>query len=130
MNYEEAAARFLKVRGEIEDLDRQHKEARAKLVEKMALLENWFTSKATEDGLATVKTSYGTGYWSNHHTATVASRDAFFSYCKEHDAWDMVEARASKTGVKSFIEAHGEPPPGVNFSTAKVFNFRKAQTKE
>jgi hypothetical protein len=32
--------------------------------------------------------------------------------------------------VKSFIESHGEPPPGVNFSSVKVFNLRKAQAKD
>jgi hypothetical protein len=42
----------------------------------------------------------------------------------------MVESRASKTGVKSYIEANGAPPPGVNFSSTKVFNMRKAQAKD
>jgi len=42
----------------------------------------------------------------------------------------MVEARASKLGVKSFIESNGAPPPGINFSSTRVFNLRKAQAKE
>jgi predicted NAD/FAD-binding protein len=130
MNYDMAAEKYLTVRKEIEALERAHKEAKAELVEKQLALENWFTAKAQEDGLETVKTPHGTAYWSTHNTATVASREAFFSFCKEHDAWDMVESRASKTGVKSFIESHGEPPPGVNFSSTRVFNLRKAQSKE
>jgi hypothetical protein len=130
MNYEIAAERYLAVRNEIDVLDRAHKAERAKLSEKLMILEGWFTAKAQEDGLSTVKTSVGTGYWSTHHTATVASREDFFSYCKENNTWDMVEARASKTGVKSFVEENGAPPPGVNFSSNRVFNFRKAQNKE
>lgn len=130
MNYELAAERYLAVRKGIDDLERAHKAEKAKLMEKLVAIENWFTAKAQEDGLESVKTSVGTGYWSTHHTATVASREDFFAYCKEHDTWDMVEARASKMGVKSYIEEHGEPPPGVNFSSTKVFNFRKAQAKE
>ena len=130
MNYEAAAERYLQVQRELEALDRQYKEAKAPLTEKLALIENWFTVKAKEDGLETVKTSFGTGYWSTHSAASVASRDEFFKHCKEHDTWDLVEARASKTGVRSYIEAHGTPPPGVNFSSVKVFNFRKAQAKE
>lgn len=127
INYEMAAERYLAVRKEIDDLERAHKAAKAVLTEKLAVLESWFTARAQEDGLETVKTSFGTGYWSTHHTATVASREDLFSFCKEHDAWDLVESRASKTGVKSYIEAHGEPPPGVNFSSTRVFNLRKAQ---
>lgn len=130
MNYDIAAERYLQVRNQIESLEREHKTAKAVLTEKLVVLENWMTAKAQEDGLETVKTPHGTAYWSTHHTATVGSREEFFNFCKEHDAWDMVESRASKTGVKSYIEAHGAPPPGVNFSSAKVFNMRKAQSKE
>jgi hypothetical protein len=130
VNYDIATERYLKVRGEIEALEREHKAAKAKLTEKLVVLENWITAKAQEDGLETVKTPSGTGYWSTHHTATVGSREEFFNFCKEHDAWDMVESRASKTGVKSYIEANGAPPPGVNFSSTRVFNLRKAQAKD
>lgn len=125
MNYEEAATRFTKVRNEIDELERQHKQRKAELTEKLRILESWFTAKAQEDGLETVKTSLGTGYWSTHHTATVASREEFFSHCKENDLWDLVESRASKLGVKSYIDANGAPPPGVNFSSTRVFNFRR-----
>jgi hypothetical protein len=130
MNYEAATEKYLQVRGEIEDLEKIHKAMKARLTEKLVALENWVTAKAQEDGLETVKTPFGTVYWSTHHTATVASREEFFAYCKEKDAWDMLESRASKTGVKSFVEAHGAPPPGVNFSSIRVFNLRKAQNKE
>lgn len=130
MNYDIAAEKYLQVRKEIDDLERQHKANKAAITERLLALENWFTAKAQEDGLETVKTPHGTAYWSTHHTATVASREEFFSFCKEHDAWDMVESRASKTGVKSYIEANGAPPPGVNFSSNRVFNMRKAQSKE
>jgi hypothetical protein len=130
MNYEMAAEKYLQVRNQIEAMEREHKAAKAVLTEKLIMLESWFTAKAGEDGLETVKTPSGTAYWSTHHTATVASREEFFNFCKEHDAWDMVESRASKTGVKSYIEANGAPPPGVNFSSTRVFNLRKAQSKE
>jgi hypothetical protein len=130
MNYDIAAEKYLQVRKEVDDLERAHKTAKAVLTEKLVALENWMTAKAQEDGLETVKTPHGTAYWSTHHTATVGSREEFFNFCKEHDAWDMVESRASKTGVKSYIEANGAPPPGVNFSSARVFNLRKAQSKE
>jgi hypothetical protein len=130
MNYEIAAEKYLQVRGAIDALEREHKAAKAKLMEKLVAVENWMTAKAQEDGLESVKTNFGTAYWSTHHTATVASREEFFAYCKENDSWDMVEARASKLGVKSFIEANGAPPPGINFSSTRVFNLRKAQAKE
>lgn len=130
MNYEQAAERYMEVRNEIDALDRAHKEAKAELNERLRLLENWFTAKAQEDGLDSVKTPLGTAYWSTHSTATVASREELFDYCKSTGAWDLLEARASKTAVRAFIDGHGAPPPGVNFSSTRVFNFRRANTKE
>lgn len=129
MNFETAAAKYVELRDKIDELDRQHKDAKAELKAKMVLLENWFTAKATEEGLNDIKTDFGTAYWSTHHSATVASREDFFNFCREHEAWDLLEARASKTAVKSFIEAEGAPPPGVNFNSVSVFNFRRANKR-
>lgn len=126
MTYNEATEMYLQVRNDLDAMEREHKRNRAKVMEKLQTLEGWITAKAHEDGIETIKTAHGTAYWSTHHTATVGSREEFFSFCKENDAWDMVESRASKSGVKSYIEATGAPPPGVNFSSTRVFNFRMA----
>jgi len=130
MNYEQAAERYTTIKAEMEAIDREVKAKKAELKAKLVMLEGWFTAKAQEDGLESIKTGVGTAYWSTHHSASVASRDELFTYCKEHDTWDLIESRASKTGVRSFIDAHGCPPPGVNFASIRVFNFRKAQSKE
>lgn len=82
MNYEEAAGRYLTVKRDMEALDREYKERKAKIKEKMVVLENWFTAKAQEDGLSSIKTSAGTAYWSTHHSATVASREDFLTFAK------------------------------------------------
>lgn len=129
MNYEEAADRYLKVKSAIAEIDREHKAKKAELTEKLVAIENWFTIRAQEDGLESIKTPAGTAYWSKHQSATVASREDFFAFCKEHDAFDLIESRASKTAVRSYLEAHGEVPPGINYNTVRVFNFRKNQTR-
>lgn len=130
MNYEKAAAAYLAAEAEIAVLEAAHKAAVAPHKEKLVLLEQWMTAKAQEDGLENVKTAAGTVYWSVHHKATVAAREPFFEHCKSTGAWDLVEARASKTAVKSYIDAHGAPPPGVDYSSVRVFNFRKAAAKD
>lgn len=130
MNYEHAGQVYLDTERELALMDAEHKARCAPLKEKLLLLEQWITSRAQEDGLENVKTAAGTVYWSNHQKATVANRDAFFSHCQATGAWDLLEARAAKTAVKSFVEAHGTPPPGVDYATVRVFNFRKTATKE
>jgi hypothetical protein len=130
MNYEQAADLYAGVRDEIDALEKAHKAAKATLREKLVALENWFTAKAQEEGLSDIKTTAGTAYWSSHSKASVDAREDFFAYCKENDMWDLVESRASKTAIASHLETHGELPPGVKFSTVKVFNFRKPQNRE
>jgi hypothetical protein len=128
MNFESAAERLLECRRELATLDAQYKIAKARWVERQTSIENWFTARAQEEGLHNVPTQLGTAYWSTHSSATVGSREALFSYCKEHNAWDLVESRASSTAVKAYIEAHGAPPPGIDFKSRSVFNFRAANT--
>lgn len=126
MNYELATEKYLAVRREVERIEKEAKVAVSELKKTALDLENWITLQAQADGLTTVKTSLGTAYWSTHYNAAVASREELFAYCKANDAWDLIESRASKTAVRSFIEGNGAPPPGVNFSSIQVFNLRKA----
>lgn len=129
MNYEQAGQAYLETEREIARIEGEAKQQVAPLKEKLQLLETWFATRAQEDGLENIKTAAGTVYWSNHQKATVASRDAFLSHCKDTGMWDLVETRASKTAVKSYVDAHGAPPPGVDYATVRVFNFRKAAAK-
>ena len=45
MNYEQAADKYLTVKRDMEALDREYKERKGKIKEKMVVLENWFTAK-------------------------------------------------------------------------------------
>lgn len=125
MDYETAAKRYIDVRDAIDEMERVHKESKAKLTERLNALEQWFTAKAQEDKLEKVPTAVGLAYWSTHATATVADRAALFDFCKANDKWDLIESRASKVAVRSHIEATGVVPPGVNFNTVRVFNLRR-----
>ena len=128
MNFDRATQLYSELRNEIADIEREAKVKSAELKTKMLALENWITLAADEQGLKNVPTPHGTAYWSVHNSASVASRDAFMDFVRDNEAWDLLEPRASKTAAKSFVEGHGEPPPGVTYSTVRVFNLRT--TKE
>jgi hypothetical protein len=131
MTYDKAMKAYLDLRTEVERAEAAHKAAVASMKSQMLDLETWITMKAQEDGIDTIKSEgIGTVYWSTHHSCTVASRDAFFAFVRDNNAFDLLENRASKTAVKSFIEANGEAPPGVTFSSIKAFNLRRAGDKD
>lgn len=122
--YDEVVEKYLEFRNEIDRINNEAKKAIAALKANMSVCEAWLTEHAQEDGLTTIPTIHGTAYWSTHYSATVSSRDDFLNYVRAKNAWDLLETRASKTAVKSLVEATGEPPPGVNFSSIRVLNIR------
>jgi phage-related tail fiber protein len=127
MDYDKAVEKYLAFRNEIDEIEREAKVKVAAIKQKMSMLETWVTLKAEQEGLKTVPTQNGTAYWSTHHSCSVAEPSIFFDYVRDNQAWDLIEKRASKLAVKSFIDESGNPPPGVNFSSYRVFNVR--QTK-
>lgn len=125
-NYETAAARYVELRKRCEQIDREAQIQKAALQKIMVDIESWFTAKAKEDGFTTVTTAFGTAYWSTHHTVKVANPSAFRNYAINNMLYDLLETRASKPAVLSYIKAHNEAPPGIDFSSYRVFNLREA----
>ena len=72
----------------------------------------------------------GTGYWTTILSAKVANPAVFWEFVKENNAYDLVENRASSKAVKSYIDGHNLPVPGVNFSQTEVFKVRAVNEKE
>lgn len=108
------------------EIDQEYKERKAKVQERLELIENKILQFFNEAGLESAKTPHGTAYVSEVMSAKVVSRDAFFKFVQEHDAWEMLESRANKTAVKQYIEEHGgELPPGVDVVTIRKINVRK-----
>jgi len=130
LNFEQAGEKYIALRNEVARIEGEAKTAVAELKSTMQDIENWFTIRAQEEGLSKIPTAVGTVYWSTHNSATVADRSALFDFCQKNNSWDMIESRVSKVAVKSFIDGHGVPPPGVNFSSVQVFNLRKTTPKE
>jgi hypothetical protein len=131
MTYEKAMRKYFTLKRQVDLIEGETKAKVAPLKENMALLSQWLEAKGQEQGLKNIAVDgVGTGYWSTHINSSVADRDVFFGFVKENEAWDLLETRASKTAVKSYIEAHNQSVPGVNFSQVQVFNIRQASAKD
>ena len=125
LTYVSAAREYLLCRDKIDAIKKQATKDQAQYKEKIMLLERWFDEKARQDGLENIKTPLGTGYWSTTHRCSVSSPSEFREYVIANQRWDLMETRASKKAVEAELEASGELPPGVNFSSIRGFNFRR-----
>jgi hypothetical protein len=129
LNYDTASAKYLELRQEVERIEKEAKVKTAALKSVMLDIENWFAAKAQEEGLKTVNTAHGTAYWSTHYSAKAGNPTLFKDYVIANQAFDLLETRPSRLAVKSFVEAHGAPPPGIDYAAISVFNLRST-TKE
>ena len=125
MNYEQAAQKHIEIEAAIDKINAEAKKKVAELRKITDDIENWFALKAQEEGLKNIPTTVGTVYWSHIPSASVANPTEFRDYVIQNAAWDLLETRAAKLAIKSFVEGHGEPPPGVTYASRTVFNLRK-----
>jgi len=49
----------------------------------------------------------------------------FMQYIKDNEEWSLLEIRPSKAAVEQFLAANEELPPGVNWRSERVVNFRR-----
>lgn len=130
MDYDKAITEYLNLRTQVEAINAKAKADAAELKKQMGMLENWMTLKADKEGLKNITTPHGTGYWSTHNRCSVANPEEFLNYVIGGQRWDLMEKRASKIAVKQEVEDTGAPPPGVNYSSIKVFNVKRVHSED
>lgn len=81
-----------------------------------------FMQAHKQDGL---NTKYGTVFTSSQSAARIADRDAFLSFLKEKDLWELATVSANKATVTTYIEEHEELPPGIDYSRRQVVQVRR-----
>lgn len=125
MDYDQAVKHYIDLRDENELI---MKEADTKIADNKAKMEKlgvFIQLKAEQDKLEKVPTQYGTVFWTIGDRCTVSNGEAFFDFVKEKQAWELIEKRASKTGVRDYIKTAKLVPPGVDYTTFKQINVRK-----
>ena len=131
MTYDKAMKLYFKHKAEADIIEAEVKEKLKPHKEKMEVLLAWMEEKALKDNFKNVPVQgVGTGYFTTKSSASVADREVFFNFVREHGYWDLLQARATEKAVESYIDANNEPVPGVSFSKVQVFRIRRAAPKD
>ena len=92
----------------------------------MKLLESGILADLSAAGVDSMKSDAGTAYTVVHTSATVPEWSKTLDYIREHEAWELLEARVSKTAALAIVEETGAPIPGVKITQAVTLNVRRS----
>lgn len=126
MDYDRAVKLYLELRDANSELEKEVDRLVAANKEKMLKLGNFIQLKAEKDKLEKVPTKYGTVYWTEGCSVKTGNGEALFDFCRENNLWELVEKRASKTGVREYVNTNKKVPPGIDYVTYKQINVRKS----
>lgn len=92
---------------------------------RMRVIETQLMAFLNDGKIDSIKTDGGTAFKRTETSITVADQAAFSRYVIGGEHWKLIDFRASKSGVKEFLEEHKELPPGVNHTSTTVISVRK-----
>lgn len=126
MKLSEAVSIYIKMRDKKAQMKAEFDASIAPLNEKMEKLEAKLLDIFNKTGMDSVKTEFGTAYTTTRVTASVADREIFMNYVKEHEEWSLLEVRAAKTAVEQYRSIHEDIPPGISMREERVVNVRRS----
>jgi hypothetical protein len=124
----EVVPAYIKLRDHIDELEREHKEKLKPLKEKLEYMDTWLLGeleKRGEDSIAI--RGVGTVFKKKETRCSVADWGAVFPWVQANERWDMLNHAVNKTTVTAYVDEHGEPPPGVNYTAAWTVQINRAR---
>jgi hypothetical protein len=114
---------YVELRLKKSQLKDKHKLELEPISDMMNKLEAVFMGHMDKDESDSVSVrGVGTIYRATRSNVTVTDFDAFKDYIVEHDAWELLQARASVPAVEVHMEDTGNLPPGVSITRfLKIF---------
>lgn len=126
MTPERAIENYLKLREKRDAIKDAHKDQLKPYNEVLTQLEGYLLGVLNTAGVQNMKSKTGTVYKSVDTSVTCNAWSKTLDWIREHEAWEMLEARVSKTAVMAHQEEVGEIPPGVSVRQEIKVHVRKA----
>lgn len=119
--------RYLAIRAKKKALDDAHDAAIKPYAQALEVLENDFLAAMNAQGVQNIKGSNGgLAYKTTVMQCTMEDRSALIRHVmSDPSAFDLFTNSLAKDAVKTFVEEHNEPPPGVKVNYITKVNVRK-----
>ncbi|NBQ13221.1 MAG: hypothetical protein EBU31_01075 [Proteobacteria bacterium] len=109
-------------------LDAQKKEqtkANAPITAMMHTISNVLLERLNDRGAINTRTENGTAYVSQDVSVTVRGWSETLPFIREHDLWELLEARVNKSAALEVMAERGTDIPGVVVRRENVVHIRR-----
>lgn len=125
MKLDELVEKYIRLRDEKAKIKAEYDTKVAGIDTLLDKMEAVLLKTFQDAGIESIKTAVGTAYKSTRVSTTVADWDIFIGHVKANEAFELLERRVSKEGVKQYRAANDDLPPGVNWREEIVVNVRR-----
>ena len=126
MKVSEVVSHYIALRDQKAAIKAEYDAKVSKIDKTLDTIEAKLLEVFSQTGMDSVRTESGTAYTTVRATASVADREVFMNFVKNHDEWPLLEVRASKSGIEQFKELNQDLPPGINWREERVVNIRRS----
>jgi hypothetical protein len=118
---------FVRLRDKIRDIKEKHKAELKPYNEALEQLGNMLLGYLNDIGVESVRADAGTPHKVTERYASIADKEAFWTWVVTQGKWEFLDYKANVTAVHQFIEEQTEKakedpavvpsaPPGVNYT--------------
>lgn len=119
-------ANYIALRDKIAEIRKAHVEQLAPYNDMMSSIEALLLDTLMQNDAESMRTDSGTFYKSTHASVKVLNWTETLAFIKENEAWDLLEARVSKTASEALVAETKKGIPGVDISRTVRVNVRRS----
>lgn len=118
--------KYIQLRDKMKEIEDVHKKYLEPYANVMAQVEGLLMNALNQAGVDSMKADTGTVFKSTQTSVSVSRWQETFAFIREHELWDLFEARVNKTAAIAVIQETGKPIPGVKVTQAEVLRVRRS----
>jgi hypothetical protein len=120
--------KILAIRAKIDEIKKVQKAFLDPYNKAEEYLENQLMAVLNTAGAKSLRTDAGTFYKARKVSVKVARWSETLDWIKEHDAWELLEARVNKTAVEAMLAQTEESIPGVVIESIYALHVNKPRS--
>ncbi len=125
-NTDEIVAKYVALRDRKSELKRAYDLQVAEIDQAQETIEVYLMQLLTSLNVESLSATAGTVYKSTTVKAKIADREEARKFVLKTKNLDLLELRASSSGVKQYLQEHGKLPEGFEALTEQTVNVRRA----